>query len=166
MRHHAIGYSIAAVAVAFLVLSTNAQAFQVRQHAAACAASGEGFVSNTRGWTATGAGFLVVDCPMPDSDSLFPQDMRFINVHVFDGTTTAAVSATVHTTFFGINGGSVKTAKMSGGPSNPGFTGDTTLELGFSTSSADFFDFKMVRIFLPPVEGSSRSNFRGIFYAH
>jgi len=161
-----VAASFIAVAAAFFCLSNNAHAFQVRQHAAACAASGEGFVSNTRGWVATGAGFLVVDCPMPDMDSLLPQDMRFINVHVFDGSTTAAVSATVHTTFFGVNGGSVKTAKMSGGPSNPSFTGDTTLDLGFSTSSADFLDFKMVRIFLPPVEGSNRSNVRGIFYAH
>jgi hypothetical protein len=165
MRHQAARSVVLALSVLVTLAAVPAQAFSIRQHAAACNEDGQGFVSNVAGWVSTGAGTIVVNCAIPDSDSLLPQDMHTINVHVYDGSTTDSVSATVYTTFWAVNGGTVKTPKVSGGANNPAFTGNTVLNLGGSLSPSDFHDFKFVRLFIPGVSGTSRSNFRGIFYA-
>jgi hypothetical protein len=135
-----------------LVLPLNAGAFQRRVDVTACYPnSGSNFAAGPGDWNIwnNGTDDAHLMCPVPDDDSLLPQNINFLNVHVRGGNSgTIVVKPCLH--FWDqpmCTCGTAATSTIC--------CSQQQLSLGHPSlfSSANFNHFKYVAVTLPPHAG-------------
>jgi hypothetical protein len=149
----------------FYVTQAEAVAYELRQHASACAARGfskDFAISFNTGVANSRDSTIDLDCPVPDNSDMPATAISSINVHGHDpntgsGSANPSVGAVV--TFFGSHGGQVVSTR---GPTTN--SGDYVVTFPSPFSTVGSGDFKWLRVTLPAAVGTSRATLRGIFY--
>ena len=144
-----------AVVGAALVLPLKAGAFQRRIDATAC------YPSNLSGsaqacpgdwdiWN-NGPGNLYMMCPLPDDDSLLPQNINYLNVHGLINSNGGTVTARPCLHFYNQFGGTCASGMTASAPNSP-FAIALGRQVLFYHPSI-FNQFKYVAVTLPPQTG-------------
>jgi len=134
-----------------LVLPLNAGAFQRRVDATACFAGGGPFQAQGGDWNIKNNNpnaILNLMCPLPDDDSLLPQNINFLNIHGKAASSVGGITASAQPclhfwdTFGGTCGTSVSTNVQNS---------QFALSMGHPSifSSANFNHFKYINVILP-----------------
>jgi len=154
-------FILSACATGVMVMPEGAEAKWQRNHANTCISGGALPVSATYGISNKTPLYLNLYCPVRDDERFPKQEIKTLNVHLFDGHPGASAYAKACVTYWHGNGGSCSgtSASTSWGVENYTLKPSTSV---WSASTAGHFGYVLVT--LPPT-GSYWSNLRGFFTA-